>query len=68
MPQRRVAERGADLAERLLADERGHLDGVPLARIERVAAVLDVRVDLVARWRGGDLARLLDAGHAALVE
>lgn len=29
-------------------------------------AVLEVRLDLVARWRGGSLDRLRDAGHAAL--
>ena len=28
--------------------------------------MLEVRVDLVARWRAGDLDRLLNAGHSAL--
>jgi hypothetical protein len=31
-----------------------------------VAAALDVRVDVIARWRAGDLDRLLNAGHSAL--
>jgi transcriptional regulator with XRE-family HTH domain len=48
--------------------ERGHLDSVPVATTRRVAAALDVRVDLVGRWRGGDLDRLLNARHSALSE
>src|SRR3972149_11693035 len=48
--------------------ERGHLDRLSLATLRAVAAVLDVRVDLVVRWRGADLAGLLNAGHAALHE
>src|SRR5687768_15752036 len=48
--------------------ERGHLDSVSLAILRRVAGVLDIRIDLVARWRGGELDRLLNAGHSALHE
>jgi transcriptional regulator with XRE-family HTH domain len=48
--------------------ERGHIDTLPVATIRRVAAALDVRVDLVARWRAGDLDRLLNAKHSALHE
>jgi transcriptional regulator with XRE-family HTH domain len=48
--------------------ERGHLDTLSLETIRRVAAVLDMRVDLNGRWRAGDLDRLLNAGHAALHE
>jgi hypothetical protein len=36
--------------------------------IRRVAGALDVRGDLVARWRAGDLDRLLNAGHSQLHE
>jgi hypothetical protein len=36
--------------------------------IRRVAGALDVRVDLVARWRAGDLDRLLNARHSQLHE
>lgn len=36
--------------------------------LRRVAAALDIRIDLVARWRGGDLNRLLNARHSALHE
>jgi transcriptional regulator with XRE-family HTH domain len=48
--------------------ERGHLDQVSLASIRAVAKALDVRVDLMPRWRGGDLDRLLNARHSALHE
>ena len=48
--------------------ERGHLDLVSLASVRAVARVLDVRVELTARWRGGDLDRLLNARHSALHE
>jgi len=46
--------------------ERGHVRHVSLAVLLQVAAALEVRVDVVPRWRGGDLDRMLNAGHAAL--
>jgi transcriptional regulator with XRE-family HTH domain len=48
--------------------ERGHLDDVSLRSIRAVAKTLDVRVDIVPRWRAGDLDRLLNARHSALHE
>jgi transcriptional regulator with XRE-family HTH domain len=48
--------------------ERGHLDQLSLETIRGVARALDVRVDLVARWRAGDLDRLLNARHSQLHE
>jgi transcriptional regulator with XRE-family HTH domain len=48
--------------------ERGHLDTLTLETIRRVLAALDARPDVVVRWRGGDLDRMLAAGHAALHE
>jgi transcriptional regulator with XRE-family HTH domain len=48
--------------------ERGHLDGVTIETLRAVAKVLDVRVDVVPRWRAGDLDRLLNARHSALHE
>lgn len=46
--------------------ERGHLDTLSIRTVRAVASALDVRVDLLARWRAGDLDRLLNAGHSAL--
>jgi transcriptional regulator with XRE-family HTH domain len=48
--------------------ERGHLEGATLGTIRAVAKALDVRVDLIARWRAGDLERLLNARHSELHE
>jgi hypothetical protein len=39
-----------------------------VATVRRVAAVLDVRVDMVGRSRGGELDRLMNARHSALHE
>ncbi len=48
--------------------ERGHLGTLSLDTVERVAAVLQIHVQVVARWRGGDLGRLVNARHSALHE
>lgn len=48
--------------------ERGHPGTFSLDTIRRVAAALDVRVDLVPRWRAGDLDRLMNAKHSQLHE
>lgn len=48
--------------------ERGHLDTLSIRAIRAVASCLDIRADLVARWRAGDLDRLLNARHSALYE
>ena len=48
--------------------ERGHLDTFSVTTLRKVAAVLEIRLDLVPRWRAGDLDRLLNARHSALHE
>jgi transcriptional regulator with XRE-family HTH domain len=48
--------------------ERGHLATFSVDTIRRVAKALEVRVDLVPRWRAGDLDRLLNAKHSQLHE
>jgi len=48
--------------------ERGQVGSLPLNRIRTIATALEVRLDVMARWRGSDLDRLLDAAHAALVD
>jgi transcriptional regulator with XRE-family HTH domain len=48
--------------------ERGHLESLSVATVRRVAAVLDVRIDMVGRSRGGELDRLMNARHSALHE
>lgn len=48
--------------------ERGHVDGLTVRMLERVCGALDVRVNIYPRWRGGDIDRLLSAGHAQMHE
>ncbi len=46
--------------------ERGHLGPLQLETIRSIGAAVEVRIDLIPRWRGADLDRLLGAAHAAL--
>jgi hypothetical protein len=48
--------------------ERGRLEDVSIARIRKVGAVLNISVSLDAWWRSGNVDRLIDRAHAALVE
>jgi transcriptional regulator with XRE-family HTH domain len=48
--------------------ELGQVERVGLTSARRVAAALGIRLELEPRYRGGDAYRLLDAGHAAVVE
>jgi transcriptional regulator with XRE-family HTH domain len=48
--------------------ERGHLGSQSIDTIRAVASALEIRVDLVARWRAGNLDRLLNSGHSGLHE
>lgn len=48
--------------------EHSHADDIQLARTRAICAALDVRLDLVPRWRGGDLDRVLNARHSAMAE
>jgi transcriptional regulator with XRE-family HTH domain len=48
--------------------ERGSSSRVPLGELRRVAQALDARIDMYIRWQGGDLARLVNARHAAMHE
>jgi transcriptional regulator with XRE-family HTH domain len=48
--------------------ERGRLSEVSFTTLMKVATALEIRIDVVARWRGGDLDRMLNSKHAALAE
>jgi len=48
--------------------EHGHLDSIQLGPLRRVCGELEIRVDLIPRWRAGDLDRMLSARHSALAE
>jgi transcriptional regulator with XRE-family HTH domain len=63
-----VARRAGVSAAVVSRIERGRLREVSLAALESVATALDIRLEIVARWRGGDLDRMVNAKHAALAE
>jgi transcriptional regulator with XRE-family HTH domain len=48
--------------------EHSRAGDLPLARTRAICAALDVRLDMVPRWRGGDLDRVLNARHSAMAE
>jgi transcriptional regulator with XRE-family HTH domain len=48
--------------------ERGHVGTLPASVVRAVATVLEIRLETVPAWRGGDLARLINARHSALHE
>lgn len=48
--------------------ESGAIDGVVVDRVMRVAKALDIRLEWNAWWRGGELDRMVNAGHAAMHE
>jgi transcriptional regulator with XRE-family HTH domain len=65
--QRDLADR-CGLSQTLISIiERGRAGQVQVLTLERVAAALDAEYVSVLRWRGGDLDRLVDEGHARLV-
>lgn len=48
--------------------ERGHCRKLSLNTVEGIAATLDIRVELVGRWRGGDADRLVNRRHSLLAD
>ncbi len=46
--------------------ERGRLDHLPLRTVRGVARALEIDLDMVVRWRGGDLGRLIADRHTAM--
>ena len=47
--------------------ERGLLERVSIRNLRAIAGALDAEFFIQLRWRGGDLDRLVDEGHATLV-
>jgi transcriptional regulator with XRE-family HTH domain len=57
----------ADISQDLVSlVERGLLGPTPLRTLRRMAGALNAEVVVSVRWRGTDVDRLLDEGHAAL--
>ncbi len=72
--RRRRGWRQVDLATRAAVSqqtvsraERGRIDELSLALLGRVLRALEAELELNVRWRGGELDRVIDEGHAHLV-
>jgi transcriptional regulator with XRE-family HTH domain len=64
--QRDVAAR-AGVSQQHVSDlERGKIGSMTADELGRIFNVLDMRAVITVQWRGGQLDRLLDEGHAAL--
>ena len=48
--------------------ERGHLQKLSLETVRRVAVAVEVRVEVLGRWRGDRADRLMSRRHSALAE
>lgn len=66
--QRDVADRVLTSTSTISRIERGHLGTLALDTLIAVAAALEIKIDLVPRWRGGDLDRMLGSGHGRMHE
>lgn len=71
----RAGKRQQDVADQcgfarsVISDhERGHIATAQLGDLRQHAAALGVRIDLLPRWKGADLDRLLNSAHSALHE
>lgn len=62
-----VGERARVSQQAVSVAERGIIDAMPLRRLRQIARALDADIVVTVRWRGGDLDRLLDEGHASLI-
>lgn len=64
--QEDVARRARVSRSTVARIETGSVGTLTVETLERIAAAVGARAELRLRWRGGDLDRLLDAGHAAM--
>ncbi|HEY5486434.1 MAG TPA: helix-turn-helix domain-containing protein [Candidatus Limnocylindrales bacterium] len=67
MTQSTVAEAAGVSRAVVWLVERGGFEGTSLRLIRRVSGVLGVSVEFEPRWRGAELAALLDERHAGMV-
>jgi transcriptional regulator with XRE-family HTH domain len=63
-----VARRAGVARSTVSRIERGLVGSLPVDVLAKVGASLEIHVDLLPRWRGGELTRMLNAGHSALHE
>jgi transcriptional regulator with XRE-family HTH domain len=63
-----LAERSGTSQTAVSRVERGRISSLSIGRVRTIAGTLDIRVDVVPRWRGGDLDRLVNRRHSRLHE
>jgi transcriptional regulator with XRE-family HTH domain len=63
-----VAARAGVSAKSVGRAERGSADRLTVRTLLAISAALEIRIDFEPRWRGGELGRLLNAGHSAMHE
>lgn len=66
--QRELGARAGVSPQAISRIERGGAEQLSVRLLQRVAAALGARVDIRVLWQGENLDRLLDHGHARLVE
>jgi len=66
--QKDLAEKSGVSQSVISRIERGHVGPQSIDSVRKVCVGLDIRVELVATWRGGDLERLVNRKHSALHE
>ena len=62
-----LAARSGESRDVVSRVERGRIDDMPFRRVAAIARALDADLVVSVRWRGGELDRLLDEGHAAVL-
>lgn len=62
-----LAARSGESRDVVSRIERGRIADMPVRRVAAIARALDADLVVSLRWRGGELDRLLDEGHAALL-
>jgi len=53
-----VADRAGVSRSLVSLVERGHIGATTISTLRAIAAALDIRIDLIGRWRGGQVDRL----------
>jgi len=64
--QEDLAAKAGGSRETISRIERGQVRGVTVGVLEKVADVLGASLDLLVRYQGAELDRLVDAGHAQI--
>jgi transcriptional regulator with XRE-family HTH domain len=62
-----LAARSGESRDVVSRIERGRIGEMPVRRVDAIARALDADLVISVRWRGGELDRLLDEGHAAIL-